>query len=395
MFTLRPLSTAITITISLALCLSCSSLNYPSPEPSPSPEPIEEPMNDAAPEDLLNAQEDEPLTWSDLTRLAREHRQHGELDQALERLAQAAIQVGDLPPSHAQRRTVFGLRARLAIELAAEGDLETADALADELFAEAEEAPEVGGSALVSLAVSVANRRQQAARENGEFESQLHLLRIALETAQTGSINRDRMNLAIRVAVVAARDNEIVLARMAIDQALSDALQLIPANTEKIASIQLEHARIALASGDFDTAKQSATAANQTLDGTAANASTLGIAEAALAEILAETGEAETALIIATGAYARIGGEEKLSPYAGRRILTSLARVESSLGDGRAAQMHFEQALSIPGQDFRADTDLVAEITRELAKWDNTEGKSSEPDSNELSPEPSSAPSID
>jgi tetratricopeptide (TPR) repeat protein len=400
MFSLRPIPIAITITTSLALCLSCSSLNYPVAEPVAEPvaDQTADPVADSTAEsisgggleDPLNAEEDEPLTWSDLTRLAREHRQQGELDQARDRLAQAAIQVGDLPPSHAQRRTVFGLRARLAIDFAAEGDLEAADALADELIAEAEETPEVGGSALVALAVSVADRRQEAARENGEPESQLELLRIALATAQAGSVGRDRMNLALRVAREAARENEIMLARTAIDQALSDALQVIPANKEKIASIQLEHARIALASGDFDTAKKSATAANRTIDQTDADASTRGIAEATLAEILAETGEAETALIVATGAKARIGSDEKLTPYAQRRILTSLARVESSLGDRRSARTHFEQALSIPGQDLRADSDLVAELIRELDEWDDTERNRTE-----LSPEPSSALSVD
>ncbi len=375
---------AIVASVSVGLCLACSALNYPTPETS------EDTVVNNGLEELLNAQEEEPLGWSDLTRLAREHRQQGELDRASERLAQAAILVGDLPPNHAQRRTVFGLRARLAMKIAAEGDLEAADDLADQLFAEAEAEPEVGGAALVSLAVSVADRREEAAQESGAPESQLELLRIALAAAQAGSIDRDRMNLALRVAGDASREENIELARMAIDQALSDAEHLIPSNKQQVASIQLEHARIALASGDFDTAKKSATAANRLIDKTDANASTRGIAEATLAEILAQTGEAETALVIATGAKARLGAEKALTPYARRRVLASLARVEASLGDRPSARQHAEQALSIPEQDLRIDTDLVRQLTRELAEW-NQPQPPPEPDSAPVS-QPASQP---
>lgn len=366
MLSLRVISTAITIT----LCLSCRALNYPVEDP------VKDSTHGSALEDLINGEVPEPLAWSDLTRLAREHRQRGEFGQAGERLAQAAIQVGDLPPSHAQRRTVFGLRARLAIDLADSGDLETADVLADQLIAEAEAEPELGGSALVSLAVSVADRLEAAADESAEPESQLHLLRIALVTAQAGSISRDRMNLAIRVADTAYPENEVVLARTAIDQALSDALHVIPTNKGKISAIQLKHARIALASGDFAVAKKSAMAANRLVDEIDADASTRGIAEATLAEILAETGESETALVIATGANARIGIDDELTAHARRRILTALGRVESSLGDRPSAKAHFERALAIPGQDLRADIDLVRELTRALAEWETPEDSS-------------------
>jgi len=353
--------------LAIVFCLSCAELNYPTKGASDDALVASATALELAAGAKREISEpDEPLTWSDLTRLARENRQRGELDRASERLSQAAIQVQDLPPSHVRRRTVFGLRARLANDFASAGEMESADALTAELIAQAEASPEVGGAALVSLAVAVADRREAAAREAGQAESQLPLLRIAFATAQAGSIGRDRMILATRVSKLAFRENEIVLARTAIDQALSDALHVIPAKKMAIAELRLEHARIALASGDFDTAKKSATAANRLIDQTNANDSIRGIAEATLAEILAETGEAETALVIATGAHARISGENNLTEHAQRRILAALGRVELSLEDRPSARAHFEQALAIEGQDQAEDVDLVKELTIEL-----------------------------
>ena len=74
---------------------------------------------------------DEPaLRWNELTRLARAHQMQGKFELAEQRLEQAATQVSALPPHHARRRTVFGMRARLAESLADRGELERADALA-------------------------------------------------------------------------------------------------------------------------------------------------------------------------------------------------------------------------------------------------------------------------
>jgi tetratricopeptide (TPR) repeat protein len=302
--------------------------------------------------------EESVRSWSDLTRLAREHRRRGELDEARERLDQADLQVRPLPPTDARRRTVFGARARLAIELADAGKIESADELADELLADSEAEPELGGAALVSLALSVADRR--------EPESQLAILDIALTTAQAGATSRDRMNLAFQVANIAYRDKNFVLARRAIDQSVSDAQHIGPSKRAQIASLELYRARIALAQADLEAAEASAITANQIFEEISADPSTRGIAEATLAEILAEKGSTEKALMIARGAHARIGGQEPIHDHAQRVILASLARVELSAGESVYAREHFEQALAIPGVDFSADADLVKQLTLEL-----------------------------
>jgi tetratricopeptide (TPR) repeat protein len=298
------------------------------------------------------------LSWSDLTRLAREHQKRGELDEALERLTQAALQVGPLPPTHARRRTVFGLQARLAMDLANAGEFESADELADELLAQAESEPELGGAALVELALSVADRRQP--------EPQLSVLRIALKTAQAGASSRDRMNLAFRVAEEAYREKDLLLARQAIDQAVLDSQHIGPSKRARIASLELYKARVALAQMDLEVAEKSATDANRIFEEISASSSRRGIAEATLAEILATKGETDKALLIAHGAHARIGGEDPIQDHAQRVILTSLGRVERKTGDRASAQAHFEQALAIPAVDFATDIDLVEQLTREL-----------------------------
>ncbi len=362
MFLIRPVSTVVAV----AFCVSCSALshrlNYPEENAS------EETVLDAGETDRhAETMEAEPLSWNDLTRLARQHVRDGQLDRAEERLNQAAIQVADLSATNVSRRTVFGLRARLAIQIAESGELEVADQLADQLFAEAAESPEVGGSALVSLAVAVADRRETKAREAGDLQaSQLELLRIALMTAKAGSISRDRMELAVRVSAAALRENDLALARMAIDQGLLDAEQVVPRNKGKMAGLQLHLARVARRQRDFETAESSAKLANRMLDEADADASTRGMAEAILAEILADKGDLETALAIASGANARIGDEQGVSDHAQRRILAALARVERSSGETAAARIHLEQALAIPGVDQSADIELVDELTREL-----------------------------
>ncbi len=341
--------------LALVFSMSCSSLSY-----AEDPEPLQDPIAHPEPmETPVAAPVIEPaLSWSDLTRLAREHRRRSELGEARERLDQAALQVRALPPTHARRRTVFGARARLAIELADSGEIESADELADELLAEAAAEPELGGAALVSLALSVAERR--------ESESQLSILNIALTTAQAGATSRDRMNLSFRIANIAYRDKDFVLARRAIDQAVSDAQHIGPSKRSRIASLELYRARIALAQADLEAAETSAISANQIFEEISAGPSMRGVAEATLAEILAEKGSTEKALMIARGAHARIGGQEPIQNHAQRVILASLARVELSAGESASAREHFEQALAIPAVDFAADADLVEQLTLEL-----------------------------
>ncbi len=348
--------------LAFAFCMSCVSLSYPTPAGAPVPDPA--PTATAQPTELDT--EDpayEPaLSWNELTRSARDYTQRGDLAKAQERLDQAELQVRDRAPTNVQRRTVFGMRARLAAELEAAGEIETADELANELFAQAEAEPELGGDALVSLAVSVALRRQKAADEAEEPESQLHLLRIALETAQTGPSTRDRMELAFYIANEAYGEDDYALASRAIDQALIDAQRIIPTKKRQLGALEIYRARIALGQGDLDLAEVAATSANQIFAELEADPSNRGIAEAILAEILAKKGETDRALIIARGAHARIGNEESLDDHAQRHILASLARVERSAGDLESAQQHLEQALAIPAADFEPDRDLVKQL---------------------------------
>ncbi len=350
----------------LPFCVSCLSLNYPiDPNQTSSANARAE---SSALEELL-PQTEVALSWSDLTRLAREHRQRGELEEAGERLDQAALQVELLPPTHARRRTVFGMRARLAIALAEAGEIEAADELADTLFAEADTAPDLGGAALISLALSVADRRPQ--------ESQLRLLRIALTTAQAGTTSRSRMKLALRVAETAYAEKDLEVARRAIDQAVLDAEHTGPSRRARIASLELFKSRIALAQSDLETAESSAIRANRLFDQISASPSERGIAEATLAEILAEKGDIDKALVIARGAYARIDGATPLEAHAERVILVAQARVRRSVGDSASARQHYERALEIAGLDTAADKDLVRRITQELQDLDRSTTSSS------------------
>jgi hypothetical protein len=341
----------------LAICTSCISLSHPRETDALSASNAE-----SFSEDSL-AEAEPALSWSDLTRLAREHRQRGELKEAAERLDQAALQVALLPPTHARRRTVFGLRSRLAIDLANSGDIESADQLTDTLLAEASAAPELGDAALISLALSAADRRSDI--------EQLPLLEIAFTTAQAGATSRERMDLGLRVAEQAYAQNDFPLARRGIDQAIVDAEHMGPSRRAKIASLEVFKSRIALAQNDLETAEQSATQANRLLDEISADPSDRGIAEATLSEALAKKGDVDKALVIARGAYARIGGVDPIEPHAQRVILVALARVNRSLGDTGSAKQHYEEALEIPGVDTPADTALVKRVSAELRELDN------------------------
>jgi tetratricopeptide (TPR) repeat protein len=357
--------------LTLVLVLSCGSLCFAADAETtfPASDPNQLPGTNAASQAAEEEEEDvtiqafEPaLSWSDLTRLAREHRRLGEFDQARERLDQAAVQVQPLSPTHVRRRTVFGMRARLAIDLAAAGETGSADDLADQLFAEAEAEPELGGAGLVSLAVSVADRRPEASR--------LSYLRIAFTAAQTGTASRDRMELAFRVAGEAYRGKDLTLARRAIDLALSDTQHIGPTKLNRIALIELYKSRIALEQGDLEAAENSAVTANRLYEEISANPAQRGASEAILAEILANQGAIEKALVIARDAQARIAGEEPFDDYAKRLILASLARVELSAGESSSARAHFQEALAIPALDFSWDHHLVEQLTIELRELD-------------------------
>jgi len=360
----------------LAFCVSCTSLNYPEPEPEPGWEEkaVYQPPRARAARPV--AGEESALAWSDLTRLAREHRQQGEYEEARERLSQAALQVSALPPTNAQRRTVLGMQARLAEDMAERGDIEAADLLADELFEQVEAEPDVGGTALISLALSTAERREAAALEAGEEDAQLALLRLALDTAERRSTSRDRMELGALVADKAYRGGDLLLARRAIDVAVEDAQRVIPTRKARIAELESERARIALAQGDLVAAASAATTANQLNAEAEVESARQGVGEALLAEILAEQGELERARLIALGAYARVDGDDTITPHDRRRIVAGMARVDRASGEFASARRHFEEALEIEGLDLDGDRNLVRTLAGELQELDSLESSS-------------------
>lgn len=337
------------------------------------------------------ASPEQARSWSDLTRLAREHQRRGEYDEAAQRLEQAALQVEGLPPSHTRRRTVFGLRARFAEQLARRGEIERADLLAEQLFAEARAEPEIGGPALVSLAVSVSNRRERALEDRangGSVESgppeasdtamedpqaqgaRLELLRIALRAAQAGRVDRQRLQIASKVAQDAFRNDLPDVARGAVDQALADLLVLAPNDHLRIATHRILRARIAMAQGDFDTATTDGTRANQLLEEADATSEDRGYAEAILAEALSLAGEADKAIAIAQGARARTEGAEDFDGHAERTILAALARVESRRGHRDRARRYYDEALALPRVDAEYDRELVEELIAERGQLD-------------------------
>jgi hypothetical protein len=254
------------------------------------------------------------------------------------------------------------MQARLAIDLADAGEIGSADELADQLFAEAELEPELGGAGLVSLAVSVADRRPEASR--------LSYLRIAFTAAQTGTASRNRMDLAFRVADEAYRKKDLTVARRAIDLTLSDAQHIGPTKLNRIASFELYKSRIALEQGDLEAAENSAVRAKQLYEEISANSAQRGVSEAILAEILANQGATKKALVIARRAQARLAGEEPFDDHAKRLILASLARVELSAGESSPARAHFQEALAIPVLDYSWDRDLIDQLTIELRELD-------------------------
>jgi tetratricopeptide (TPR) repeat protein len=305
--------------------------------------------------------------------MAREHQRRGELVEAELRLEQASMLVAGLPPTDARRRTVFGTRARFAEVLAYQGDLQGADALADQLIDEAEREPALGDAALVSLALSVADRRiaaEQAERESNpatEVHSQLRMLRVALETAQTGTANRERLELASRLAAVAYLEGELEVARNAADQALSDARTLTPSDLRQIARLFLIRAKIALEQDDAGSALADAKNALRLSEEIGANVSQIGQCEAILAEALAETGDPERALEVARRARDRLDGDVPLTIHSQRTILTALARIEASLGNAERASRYYDEALELEVEENEFDRRLAGMILEERA----------------------------
>lgn len=313
-------------------------------------------------------------SWRELASMARESAQAGDLERADELLAQAALQLQDLRPTNTQRRTVFGMRARLANDLAAYGKVAEADALADQLFAEARNAPALGDASLVTLARATADRRAKAAKEAGRKESQLPLLALAFDAAQSGTASRERLGLAFEVSTQALREGDLTLARRAIDQCLLDARIIAPSDRMQTAALKIYKARIALAQKDLTTAEAAAQTAVQIFDEQKANASNRGVAEATLAQVLAEKGESAKALELGSAAYARLSGGETIVPHARRQIAARFARVEWLAGQLDAAGAHYREALAIPSDGTNLDDDLIQDVKAALAELELSAG---------------------
>lgn len=377
----RPLAALSALVLLLGATPGCVSLRYD--EPAPAREALAPDAAGSEPDSArsttptrarLEAQRargadaETPKSWRELTRLARERVQTGELDQARDLLEQAALALADQRPTSTRRRTVFGLRARLAGDFAAAGQLDAADALADQLFEEAGREPELGDSALVSLAYTTALRRSEAARTDGRTDPQLPLLALALDTAARDTASRERLALAFQVSGLALRNGDLDLARRAIEQARADARLIAPGDAMQAAALEVYAARIALAQHDFAAAEGSAEAALRGFEAIGADASNLGVAEITLARVVAEQGGLERALELARRAYARTSEGAPLAPHARRQIAAGLARVETLAGDHRSANAHYREALLDPSDGSALDDDLIRSVKDALAE---------------------------
>ena len=326
------------------------------------------------------SEESEPArSWRELARMARESAQEGQLERADELLAQAALQLADRKPTNTQRRTVFGMRARLAHDLAALGKPEAADALADQLFSEVRREPALGDTALVTLAQATAARRREAAKAEGREDSQLPLLELALETARFGTASRDRLNLAFAVSNLALEEGRFDLARDAIDQAVIDAQIIAPADHGQAGALKVYKARIALAQRDLGAAEAAANTAVEAFKTVGADPSSQGVAEATLAQIVAEKGDKDRSLEIARGAYARLSGSDRLVDHARRQIAASLARVELLAGDRDAAGAHYREALAVPADGSDRDAFLIRSVKAALADLETSSAANGAP----------------
>ncbi|MBJ21001.1 MAG: hypothetical protein GY910_24120 [bacterium] len=378
--------TRVRIVICLFLLLAstaCNSLNYPMP-PSRSEQataqsheapdaPVLLGIDFGVPEnDIMTTGEEPAQEWYDLTRRARADRQRGDLEGMRDSLARAATLLSARPATNAQRRAVFGMRARLAMDFVSIGESEKADTLADQLFEDVEREPELGGPAMVELAYLFSRRRGAAAEEAGLPESQLPLLRIALLSSESASASRTRLDLAFEISGVATREGDHDLARRAIDRAVLDAQTVAPSDKDQLGSLKIFKARISLAQRDLGTAEASATSANRLFEEIEATSAMRAVAEATLARVLGEIGDFDRARAIGMGAQARLGGDPPVAGHPSRVVFAELGRLERAAGDLAAARSRFESALEIPGLDFDADIELVAALTRELAALDPT-----------------------
>ena len=334
--------------------------------------------------------------WYELTREARVARKAGDFETAREALAQAAAQLDSRPPDNAQRRAVHGSQARLALLLIGAGQTEEAEELAEEVFAEAESDPLIGGPATVELATYFARSRANAAAEAGLPESQLPLLRVALLVAEREPASRSRLALAYDISQIATREGDHDLARRGIDRAVLDSKTLDPLDRSQLASLKIFKTRIALAQGDLATAEATGAAANRLFEEIDAPTENRAIGEATIARIIAERGDAERARAIAMSARARLGGDPPPTDYGTRIVLGELARLERAAGDLDAARDLYTEALDLPGADMKQDIDLVAELTQELAALNEGEARvttSAEPAALPAADNPSNRPS--
>lgn len=327
-------------------------------------------------DDLPEAEDAAPGDWSELTREARELVRRGRLDEAYERLEQARQLVADRPPTDAGRRTIFGLRARHALDLARLGRDDDAEALAEELFEAARREPPLVGPALVDLAFEMAVRRERASEESGSAESALPLLRLALDAAEAGSPSQRRLSVAFEIADRAGDAGDHTLARRGIDRAVLDAQVVAPNDRLQLGSLKVYKARIARIQGDLVTAEASARSAGRIFKDAGADDRNRLVADSTLAHVLADRGEIEAARELATAGRARLDEKPPLPDYVHRLVIGTLARVERIAGNRDAARARYREALAIPPvPGFELDADLRDELSAErdeLARDDAT-----------------------
>ena len=370
-----------------------SSLNYSSDEAQTAPaEPALVETGLGVPEETLpevyEELDERGKPWYELVRESRVARQAGDYEAAREALSKAAAQLASRPADNAQRRTVHSATARLAMLLATSGQSEKANEIAEDVLAEAEANPLVGGPATADLAYYLAQKRTLAAKESGIPESQLSLFRIALLVSEREAASNERLMLAYAVSKVASRERDYDLARRAIDRAVLDSKILEPLELSQLATLKIAKMRIALTQGDLATAEATGAAANRLLDEIDAPAEYRAIGEATIARIIAERGDTERARAIAISARSRLGDEPPPGNHGSRIVLGELARLERAAGDLDAARRIYAEALDLPAVDLDIDTDLVGELTQELAALSEGERADVIPADPEVTTEP-------
>jgi len=211
----------------------------------------------ATPTDASVEPEDEPaLEWSELSRMAREHVRRGEYAEARERLGQAALQLTAMRATDTRRRTIFGRRAALALQLALAGQPGAAEELTYELLEEAEEAPGIAGSAWVVLVLAITSDAPPPDDEEDDIAAtELALLRTAWVAAREGPADRDRLRVAYRLGNKAEMQAELELARDAFEDAAWVHRRIVPTGQTEYAGLRLDIARIALDLGDVESAR--------------------------------------------------------------------------------------------------------------------------------------------